>query len=289
VNSKNVQAQKEAAVRVYIGVSCVVTAVFMITLRFIPTVICNLNPYLQETRRNITTSLKTGSSLLQSPINALNRKLEQAGINKHWQKCLLSAFYVITPVSLIFLTNQKLGLSIRLAVAAACVYLNNLYLLRRIKRRRQLFDGTLYVIYRFINMQLEAGLILGDIIASLPEAVQNKQVKEVLGRTAAAWKLTGDLDIAIGEMENSFGQGEIQILANNLRQCLNTGVAGKSFAQMENLLFARFLENIRYKSRQLRNLLLAGVIAVSIPVLIVVIWPLVQEMLEAVSKVFIDV
>jgi hypothetical protein len=58
---------------------------------------------------------------------------------------------------------------------------------------------------------------------------------------------------------------------------------------MENLLFARFLENIRYKSRQLRNLLLAGVIAVSIPVLIVVIWPLVQEMLEAVSKVFIDV
>jgi hypothetical protein len=138
-------------------------------------------------------------------------------------------------------------------------------------------------------MQLEAGLILGDIISCLPEAVQNKQVKEVLGRTAAAWKLTGDLDIAIGEMENSFGQGEIQILGNNLRQCLNTGVAGKSFAQMENLLFARFLENIRCKSRQLRNLLLAGVIAVSIPVLIVVIWPLVQEMLEAVSKVFIDV
>jgi Flp pilus assembly protein TadB len=244
---------------------------------------------LQETRRNINTSLKTGSSLLQSPINALNKKLEQAGINKHWQKYLLSSFYIITPVSLAFLTNQKFGLSISLAIAAACVYLNNLYLLRRIKKRRQLFDGTLYVIYRFINMQLEAGLILGDIISCLPEAVQNKQVKEVLGRTAAAWKLTGDLDIAIGEMENSFGQGEIQILGNNLRQCLNTGVAGKSFAQMENLLFARFLENIRCKSRQLRNLLLAGVIAVSIPVLIVVIWPLVQEMLEAVSKVFIDV
>ncbi len=275
--------------RVYIGVICVVTAVFMTVLRFIPTVICSLNPYLQETRRNINTSLKTGSSLLQSPINALNKKLEQAGINKHWQKYLLSSFYIITPVSLAFLTNQKFGLSISLAIAAACVYLNNLYLLRRIKKRRQLFDGTLYVIYRFINMQLEAGLILGDIISCLPEAVQNKQVKEVLGRTAAAWKLTGDLDIAIGEMENSFGQGEIQILGNNLRQCLNTGVAGKSFAQMENLLFARFLENIRCKSRQLRNLLLAGVIAVSIPVLIVVIWPLVQEMLEAVSKVFIDV
>ena len=136
-------------------------------------------------------------------------------------------------------------------------------------------------------MELDSGLLLGEILVSLPESTNDRELRLVLDKMSAAWQLTGNLDLAIQELDQIFGRNETALLANNLRQCLITGVAGKAFGQMESLLFSRYIELIRRRSKQLQHSLLFCAILALLPAMIVMLWPIIAEMLNSLSSIFL--
>ena len=135
-------------------------------------------------------------------------------------------------------------------------------------------------------MQLKAGLTLSAVIICLPEAVNDKTIQPVLRRTAAAYRLSGDLARSLQELESSFAGQEAVLLGNHLRQCMQTGVAGTSFTRMESLLFTRHLSNIKANSDKLRMELLLTAILASVPLLIVILYPLFIEFADAYQSLF---
>jgi hypothetical protein len=174
-------------------------------------------------------------------------------------------------------------------ITASCVLtvsVENIVLDRLAKIRKAAFDTALYKIYRFIDMQLNAGLALTAIVSCLPEAVNDKKLQPVLRRMSAAFRLSGDLARSLQELEYSFAGQETVLLGNHLRQCMQTGVAGTSFTRMESLLFTRHLSNIKANSDRLQMELLLSVALASIPLLMITLYPLFIEFAGAYQSLF---
>ena len=200
---------------------------------------------------------------------------------------MISLFYVLVLLNSFFLYLGGVDLQRSIATAIALICFMNYIIAGRIKKRKKLFDATLYKIYRFINMQLDTGLIPSDIIAYLPAAVNDATVKPELEKMSAVYKLTGDIDKAIIEISLSFESRETELFGNHLKQCLETGVAGKAFSQMESLLFSRYISHIKAQNNKVKNLLLFSLICSSIPVIIVMVFPVIQEMIQALNSIWV--
>lgn len=221
------------------------------------------------------------------PGSRLRIRLRRAGLDSP-KGTKLFTIALLVPIPLLVLHALFRDKSVGLAVLQGIVILSlvNIWLDRRIRKQKKRFDIALYKIYRFIEMQLKAGMNLSDIIVCLPDAVNEKAIRPALQRMAAAYRLSGSLDRALQELEHSFSGQETVLLGNHLRQCMDTGVTGKSFVQMESLLFSRYLSIVREKSRHLRTDMLIAVVFASIPLLIVMLYPLFMEFTESYRALF---
>lgn len=263
----------------------ILISIFLVVIiyRLIPSVLFRFSFVMREIRKMF--AINQCSSLHDDkPINPavrISQYLHSAGISSKGRLFMFAVFYILVPFYLLISGYSNAWL---FAVCWICIF--NSFISHLKKRRSQYFGSILYKVYRFINMELESGLILGDILVSLPESTDDKELRAVLARMSNAWRLTGDLDLAVGELEQIFGSHETALLANNLRQCLLTGVAGKAFGQMENLLFARYVEYVRRKSKQLQGSMLLCSILALLPVIILMLWPIISEMLSALASVF---
>jgi len=267
----------------YLPVAILYLALSVLIYRLIPVIICRSDAMMQDIRKNLNDTQAPYASR-QSIVWLKHARdlLLEAGI-KNRSSCIAFAFIYLIPPVIFVIGNMNYAI---LASLCWICLINNL-ISSRAKKRSQHFGSLLYKIYRFINMELDSGLLLGDILISLPESTNDRELRMVLGKMSAAWQLTGNLDLAVRELDHIFGKHETAVLANNLRQCLVTGVAGRAFAQMESLLFARYIEHIRRKSKQLQQSLLISAVLGLLPVMIIMLWPIISEMLNSLSSIFI--
>lgn len=157
---------------------------------------------------------------------------------------------------------------------------------RRIALRKRAFSCALFKIYRFLDLQLAAGIRMTDTLRGLPEAVADQLVQPVLIRFTALYELTLDLDLAFGEIRQAFGCPDCEILATHLRQCLQTGEAGNTLARMEELLFSRYFNLMQADTRKIRTKLLIAAILGIFPGTILFLYPLLFEATQAMQSVF---
>lgn len=264
-----------------------VVAILLIVLiyRLIPAIICRSSSLLKEIRRQMDNDhdeqLNDISLKSTNLITSVRSLLQAAGISSKKSLLYLCLAYMLLPILLVISGNNH-----TLLLGLCWICLLNSMISAQAKKRSQYFGSLLYKIYRFINMELDSGLLLGDILVSLPESANDQELRLALEKMSAAWQLTGDLDLALRELELKFGKHETALLANNLRQCLVTGVAGKAFAQMENLLFARYVEHVRRRSKQLQSALLLCAVLALLPVMILMLWPIITEMLNSLGSIF---
>ena len=211
----------------------------------------------------------------------LNR-LAQAGINRISRKSIglialsIPAILVISGFDLIRGT----------LLAALGISLLNTLISRRISLRRQAYTRALYKIYRFLDLQLDAGIKVTDVLRGLPDAVQDPIVKPVLIRFAASYELTLDLEQSFLAIHRAFPGMDSRLLSTQLRQSLQTGQAGRSMLRMEEMLFSRCFALMQNDTRKIRQqLLIAGLLGVS-PLIILFLFPLIMQALSALQSVF---
>lgn len=267
----------------YLPVAILGLALLFFVYELIPVIVCRTDSLMQDIRKHLNDSHSIGVSGKSSKVVCrIRNMLIEAGL-KSRGSCIALALLYLQPAILILTLSWK----ITVLTSLCWICLMNSLISARAKRRSQYFGSLLYKVYRFINMELDSGLLLGEILTSLPESANDQDLRLALDKMSAAWQLTGDLDLAIRELDQIFGRHETAVLANNLRQCLITGVAGKAFAQMESLLFARYIEHIRRKSKQLQHSLLFCAVLALLPVMIIMLWPIIAEMLSSLSSIFL--
>ena len=157
---------------------------------------------------------------------------------------------------------------------------------RRIAERRNAFTRSLYKIYRFLDGQVSSGVAVTDALRGLPEVVRDPLVRPALVRFAAVFEVTLDSEQAFSVIHRLFGGPDCDQMAAHIRQCLQSGVAGKSMVRMEELLFTRTFSLLQEETRRIRASLAWTVAFALVPVIILFLYPLLHGTLSAMQSIF---
>lgn len=156
----------------------------------------------------------------------------------------------------------------------------------QVMRLEKAFERDLFKIYRFIDLQLSAGVRLTDTLCGLAEAAPGSPIRMFLQRFSAVYQLTYDLDQAAEELRRLFPGADMNLLKAHLEQTLQTGRTGRSLLRMENLLFARYFSCLQTESAALRRSLLWLALIGLLPTLAALLAPLLMSAAQALSILF---
>ena len=279
---------------VELGIILAAPAIGLSVYQLLPVVACRLGRQLAAARWNDSPDSKAydlkPAGLAWLPKNwqqKMTRRLQLAGfLTTHALNFYLALQIMLIPILLILGRLAGINGSQPVWLGIVLITMINGEIGRRIAQRKKAFSRALFKIYRFLNLQLTAGIRITDSFRGLPEAVKDPFVQPILIRFTALYELTLDLDLAFGEIRLAFGSPDCEILATHLRQCLQTGEAGNTLARMEELLFSRYFNLMQADTRQIRTKLLIAAILGIIPGIILFLYPLLYEATHAMQSVF---
>ena len=214
-------------------------------------------------------------------------RLLRAGFADRSAIAVCFGFFLLL-IPLLILTTLAIGWQKGqpLLLGLAMISVVNTWISKRINHRQRAFTIALYKIYRFLDLQLSAGLKMTDALKGLPDAVQDKTVRPILVRFSARYELTLDFDLAFHEIRDFFQGTDCELLATHLRQCLQTGEVGKSLQRMEELLFSRYFSLMQADSQKIRlHLLLTALLGI-LPAATLFMLPLLYQALTAMQSIF---
>jgi Flp pilus assembly protein TadB len=268
--------------------------VLVAVYQLLPAIACRCDRRLDAARLN-----QPGLDLLDGPKTRRWRALPPAWRSRlldwlrqagYHSESALTAYIAIlfAPIPVYILAGSLFGLSGShiLWLALISAFLVNSRIGNQIKVRRRLFTRSLYKLYRFLDLQISAGIKVTDAVRGLPEATGDPQIKPCLIRFAARFELTLNLDQAMDEIRRNFPGTDCELLATHLRQCLQTGAAGRSLVRMEELLFSRYFTLMQQDTKHIRTELLFVAILGMCPAIIFFLYPLLFEAIQAIQSVF---
>lgn len=263
--------------------------IFYLLHQLIPFIACRLNHRLYAAMGVSRIDLGDfGVKGLPPPVqNWLKNQLIRAGLRKPSHLRLFVWGLTMPPfllalVALMAHASLRQGFLLGLLIS----FLLNGWLNQRIQARRRAFQLSLYKVYRFLDLQLTSGIKAMDVLKGLADVMDQPLIRPDFQRFCAQLELTLDLDRALLELEAVFAGPDMNLLASQLRNSLQTGVIGQTFFRMESLMFNRHIALIQAKSKQIRTgLLLVGLLAL-IPIEIIFIYPIVAQALTSFGQLF---
>jgi len=255
--------------------------------QLLPHSACLLVMRLSDSRINLSRQYKLPLVLPARWQEKITRYLERAGFTSPKAMTFYLCFMImIIPLFLIFGFCIGQPLTQAILPGLVCICSINSWFSKRISRRKKAFATALYKIYRFLNLQLTAGVKITDSLKELSDAVQDSAVRPVLVRFAARYELTLDFDQAFQEIRDNFDGSDCELMATQIRQCLQTGDAGKTLQRMEELMFARYFSIMQADSQKIRfHLLLAALLGI-MPAAVLFMFPLLYQAVTAMQSVF---
>lgn len=143
-----------------------------------------------------------------------------------------------------------------------------------------------YKIFKFIINQVSSGIRVSDAIVNMYKVVHPSPLRKALIDVAAHYSQTSDLSGALDHLKKKFKGLEVDTLCLAIEQGIQTGANEETLHKMENLLFKRYMYQIKSDTKLKRK---RGVIAVmflaSIIILMVVV-PVSIDMFNALNQIF---
>lgn len=218
------------------------------------------------------------------------KKMRQAGYRSEFAPVVyILVKYVFTGIVFIgaFCTNYP-----DLIRPAASVILTNSIIEAVVasnKRRVNLrFQKHIYKIYKYLHNQISSGVKPTDAVRTVYEVTDDRELRGILVKLAARYELTLDIDIALEEFRSNFDTHEAETLCIALKQGIDTGDNKDLLARQEDIMFKKYFNYIQAETDSCRN---RGVAAAAVYVAIVavmIIVPLLDEVGQAVGKIFIN-
>ncbi len=227
-------------------------------------------------------------SRLPSPwVESLSQRLLAAGFRERKSVAIYLLAMTVPIILLVLLATIVRG-PVHLYALTGCLaaVLVNGWVTHRIRQRRLSFQLSLYKIYRFLDLQLTSGVNAFDVLKGLPEAIAQPLIREDFLRFSARLELTQDLDRALDELQAAFTGPDMNLLASQLRNSMQTGVMGQTFQRMESLLFNRHLSLVRARSKQLRSDLLIVALLALVPIEILYLFPLAAQAVLSLGQLY---
>lgn len=209
--------------------------------------------------------------------HVLNR-IEEAGIGdeRTWMYWLIiSKIFPLVLLVLMLISGYRLIDSI--VCSAGCYVLPEIWLNRRIKDRKGAFERNAYKIYSFLHTQISSGVKATDAVRGMYEIADHQLIRDCFIRFTARYELTLDLEGSLEIITRSFRGYDGEMMCVCIKQCIDSGSAGKTLLKMEQMMFSKYFnilqtETDKYKTR----ILITGLIGLS-PLIILLCAPMIYE------------
>lgn len=157
----------------------------------------------------------------------------------------------------------------------------------RIRERQAEFATGVYKIYRYLALQLTAGMTTVETVKYLHEAVDQPFMKEAVFSFSSCYFRTMNLDLATKELTKRIEGDEIHVLAAVLRQGILTGDHCELIQKQEQLMLRRYYSALEAETEWIHAKGVCIAIGLCLLVFILLALPMLYEMSRATQMIFI--
>ncbi len=156
----------------------------------------------------------------------------------------------------------------------------------QMKARQVEFATGVYRIYRYMALQLTAGMSPSETLKHLHEAVSEPFLKEAVYSFSSCYFRTMDLELATGELTKRISGDEIHVLATVLRQGIETGDPYGLVQKQEQLMLKRYYAALETETAIMQAKGIALAVGLCFLVFILLAVPMLYEMGRASRSIF---
>ncbi len=217
-------------------------------------------------------------------------KMKKAGYPEEYAAAVyIFIKYLLTPVIFIISFLLNYPDPIRPAILVILLILAVELVVGGKKRKINLkFQKYIYKIYKYLHNQISSGVKVTDAVKTVYEVIEDKQLRNVLIRLAARYELTLDIDKTLEDFRSNFDINEAETLCVALKQGIETGDNQELLARQEDVMFKKYFNYIQAETDSCKTRSLIAVAMFTAVVVIMIIVPLLNDMTDAVGKIFIN-
>lgn len=218
------------------------------------------------------------------------RKMKKAGYSGEYAAVIYILLkYVLTfVVSLIALLFNYPDILQPLVLVVLMIVIIELVIGAGKRKVNLKFQKYIYKIYKYLHNQISSGVKVTDAVKTVFEVIEDKQLRNVLIRLAARYELTMDIDNALEDFRSNFDIHEAETLCVALKQGVETGDNQELLARQEDVMFKKYFNYIQAETDSCKTRSLLAVVMFTAIVVIMIVVPLINDMYEAVGKIFIN-
>lgn len=156
----------------------------------------------------------------------------------------------------------------------------------QVKKRQRLIEFYGYKIFKFLMNQISSGILISDALQSIYRIVDEKHLRKTLIEVSAYYSKTTNLHDALNILKKSYKGLEVDTLCMAIEQGIYTGANYETLKKMEQLLFKRYIYQIKLETKwRKKRSILSVLLLCSILVLMISI-PVFLDMIKAFNQIF---
>ncbi|MBN2794849.1 MAG: type II secretion system F family protein [Clostridia bacterium] len=192
---------------------------------------------------------------------------------------------------LIILYKLTLGIVIVMimkwtGLAVILLYNLDLYNQNTQKKRAKSIRFYGYKIFKFIINQISSGIRVSDAILNMYKVVHPSPLRNALIDVAAHYSQTSDLKSALDHLKKKFKGLEVDTLCLAIEQGIQTGSNEDTLHKMENLLFKRYMFQIKSDTKLKRKRGVIAVMFLAAIIVLMIVVPVSIDMFNAFNQIF---
>lgn len=143
-----------------------------------------------------------------------------------------------------------------------------------------------YRIYKYLYVQTCSGTRAEDILKNMYQMVSDKALRKSLLQMAAIITQSNDVHKAIATFKKSIKHEDGDILVGILESITMTGLSKESFMRLDQMLFQKYLTQVRRDTRHIRKLYFFAVVCFVVAASGLLFFPLIDQMLKSANIIF---
>ncbi len=143
-----------------------------------------------------------------------------------------------------------------------------------------------YRIYKYLYVQTCSGTRAEDILKNMYQIVLDKALRKSLLQMAAIITQSNDVHKAISTFKKSIKHEDGDILVGILESITMTGLSKESFMRLDQMLFQKYLTQVRRDTRHIRKLYFFAVVCFVVAASGLLFFPLIDQMLKSANIIF---
>ena len=143
-----------------------------------------------------------------------------------------------------------------------------------------------YRIYKYLYVQTNSGTRAEDILKNMYQMVSDKVLRKALLQMAAIITQSNDVHKAISSFKKSIKHEDGDVLVGILESITMTGLSKESFMRLDQMLFQKYLTQMRRDTRQIRKMYFFAVVCFVVAASGLLFFPLMDQMLKSAHIIF---